>query len=372
MIRKIINILNKILLKKNRVVIQMFPNFEDNGVAIANYLSKHYTIPIYLVNPTSSNSNLLENVDRINILRAKSLKSIYYLITSKYIFFTHGTVLNSFSNKQISFNLWHGYPYKAIGIFLGHTGILADYTASTSSHCQEIFSKIFDVDLNSVKITGFPRNDRLFGFDRFKTLNKFNIDESKFVFFWLPTYRKSVVGVFRTDGVDVGNPFCVKDFDVTYFNDFLKKNNAICIVKPHPMAPRYEQGNNFSNVIFIDDDRLHDNGLTLYPLLGVTDCLISDLSSVIVDYVLVDKPIICYAEDIEQYRTSRGLIFENLEEMIPGPLAQNKTAFYNILNEVVITKDLMPEKRRKLRDFFHQHVDNMSTKRVVDTVFKKF
>jgi CDP-glycerol glycerophosphotransferase (TagB/SpsB family) len=86
----------------------------------------------------------------------------------------------------------------------------------------------------------------------------------------------------------------------------------------------------------------------------------------------VDKPIICYAEDIEQYRTSRGLIFENLEEMIPGPLAQNKTAFYNILNEVVITKDLMPEKRRKLRDFFHQHVDNMSTKRVVDTVFKKF
>ena len=65
---------------------------------------------------------------------------------------------------------------------------------------------MFGVPLSSVVNTGFPRNDRLFGFDRKTILNQMDIDHSKFVFFWLPTYRKSVIGVIRNDGVDVGNP----------------------------------------------------------------------------------------------------------------------------------------------------------------------
>lgn len=370
MIRFTLNILNLILYKKERFVIQVFPNYEDNGVALVNYLCDSQSKPIILINPNGKYPNCLDKNKQVRILSKKSLWAYYFILTSKYFLFTHGSSIRKFPKHQVSFNLWHGYGYKSAGNFY-EDGVPADLTAASSQECKVHFSEIFSTPYDSVKITGFPRNDRLFGFDKTTILKALNIDDSKLVLFWLPTFRKSVIGDIRVDGVDAGNPFGIRDFDLSFFNQYLAENDAICIVKPHPMAPLYSQDNLYSNVIFIDDNFLHSKGITLYPLLGVTDCLISDFSSVIVDYALVDKPIICFADDLDEYRASRGIEFEKFEDMIPGSFAQNTEAFYRILKELFIEKDLLPNKRRELCKIFHQYADNNSCQRVVNTILSE-
>ncbi|MDP2088744.1 MAG: CDP-glycerol glycerophosphotransferase family protein [Flavobacteriaceae bacterium] len=372
MIRGIINFINLFIYKKNRVVISVFPNFEDNGVALAKYIAANYNIQIYFINPTNKYSKFINETLNIEVLQSKTLKSIYLILTSKFVFFTHGLVLKRISKRQIVFNLWHGYPYKSVGTYLNGKGINATYTAATSDYCQVLFSKMFDVPFDSVEITGFPRNDNLIIGNRNEILSKFKIAGNKFIFIWLPTYRRSVIGEIMNDGVETGNPFSIKDFDIYKFNKFLEKNNAVCILKPHPLAPKFSSVKEINNIVFIDDDFLHDNEMTLYPLLGVTDCLISDVSSVIIDYMLLDKPIICFIEDIIEYKKSRGLVFDNFEEMIPGSVAYNIDDFYGILDKLFTENDLLPDKRRDLESFFHKYKDFNSSKRVSDIVFKNF
>ncbi|MBS3992787.1 MAG: CDP-glycerol glycerophosphotransferase family protein [Bacteroidetes bacterium] len=369
MIRILIQILNKILFKKERVVIQVFPNFEDNGVALAYYLDKNYKIPVFFINPTKRYSNFIVEKTNVKVLPAKSIKGVYYLVTSKYIFFTHGSVLKSYSKKQVVTNLWHGYGYKPVGKLIGLNGTMANITAATSLHCQDIFSTMFDVPIESVKITGFPRNDRLFLGNKKDILTKLGFDYSKFTFFWLPTFRKSVTGYKTLDGIEAGNAFGINGFDIDFFNSFLEQNNAFCLIKPHPMAPKYESSY-LGNIKIIDDNFLHDNGFTLYPVLGACDCLISDLSSVIVDFTLVNKPIVCYMEDMVEYKNSRGFIFDNIEDYIPGPLTRSKDQFYKNLLKVLEGKDEFKMKREKLTNFFHFYKDRNSAKRVVEELFK--
>ena len=73
---------------------------------------------------------------------------------------------------------------------------------------------------------------------------------------------------------------------------------------------------------FIDDQWISERGVTLYQLVGSTDLLISDVSSVVIDYLLLDQPILCVSTDFEAYKKNRGFYFEAIEEWLPGPVLQ--------------------------------------------------
>ena len=70
----------------------------------------------------------------------------------------------------------------------------------------------------------------------------------------------------------------------------------------------------------------YDPQLDIYPLLKHTDMMITDYSSIYFDYLLLDKPIIFYPYDFEQYtKDDRNLLFD-YESMTPGPHCQDQTS----------------------------------------------
>ena len=71
-------------------------------------------------------------------------------------------------------------------------------------------------------------------------------------------------------------------------------------------------------VQFIQESDLEMAGIQLYELLGQTDALMTDYSSVAVDYMLCDKPIAFLLEDYEAYRKNRGFVFEDPLQYMPG------------------------------------------------------
>jgi CDP-glycerol glycerophosphotransferase (TagB/SpsB family) len=74
----------------------------------------------------------------------------------------------------------------------------------------------------------------------------------------------------------------------------------------------------FSNIHLLDNMKLVENDIQINHLLGYADALISDYSSAAVDYLVLDRPIAFTLDDVEEYNNSRGFVFDNIREWLPG------------------------------------------------------
>lgn len=378
MIRKLATILNKLLPKYNHVIVQGFPNVESSAVEVANYIVNNYDYPVYFAVSSNSKDFPEEGIlhSKVTVVDQSKLNFRWKYLTARYLFFTHGSVLDSFSKRQVTVNIWHGILYKKVGKLIGHEGIPSRFTVGTSKLTQEMFSKAFGIPASSVVVSGYPRNDILLRskHDKHEIRNKISSEFNSYdkILIWMPTYRKSVVGVFRQDGIEVDNPFYIENFDVVKFNNILKKYNTLCIVKPHPMAPKFENLNDLENLMFIDDKWISDKGITLYHLVGSTDMLISDVSSIMIDYMLMNQPIICVSADFESYKNSRGFYFNDIENWIPSEIIKDQQSFFNYLNDILLTgEDPYVQKRESLKNLFFSYHDNKSTERLINNTFSK-
>lgn len=373
MIRKVLTLLNKLLPKFNHVIVQGFPDGESSAVEVANYLSEHYSLPVYFATSTNKSELIASGLlnPQITLLKASSLSLSILYFTAKYLFFTHGSRLAAFSKRQTAVNIWHGVLYKKVGKLIGHNGISANITVATSKMTRKMFSEAFGVPESKVYVSGYPRNDILLRAkaDKYNLLSKIGEDIESFdkIVIWLPTYRKSVHGDIRVDGTEVNNPFYIESFDVDRFNQMLKQHNALCIVKPHPMAPKFEHIDDLENLKLIDDEWILDKGITLYHLVGCTDILISDVSSIVIDYMLMDKPIVCVSTDFEEYKNSRGFYFEDIENWIPSKVIRDQNEFIQYVGVLLQTgNDPYKEKRERLKNSFFTFKDDKSTERLVE------
>lgn len=214
--------------------------------------------------------------------------------------------------------------------------------------------------------TGLPRNDRLFS-DRVEVLRKLELDHARRFIAWLPTYRKSVCGEIRSDGIEYGNVFEMPDIDPDALNTFLAARETVMFVKPHPMA-QFDRPQNWSNLLIVDDAWLRERSLSLYEFLGASDFLISDISSVVIDYLLLDRPIIHAFPDIEAYRNSRGFSVDPIESYFVGPVVRNSQELHDALEAVFSGYDPEADKRRKILELSHTHRDGGATHRLLETM----
>jgi len=374
-----INQLNKVMPKFNRVIIIPFPNTESSALELANVLHSEKGVPVLYV--TSSKQKTFP--DRLLLPGVKIISSdmnfyattlyILNVLTSRYVFFTHGIFLKTNSRNQVLVNLWHGLLYKKLGMLVGSDGVPADITIGASELSQDMYSSAFGVPSSSVVITGYPRNDVLIRStrNRIEIMTKRLTEYLKYrqLIIWLPTYRQNSKKSIAVDGLEVGNPFYIADFDIIEFNEVLKKNNSYCIIKPHPLAVVYQDIQNLSNLEFIDDSWLMRKELSLYQLVGCTDMLISDVSSIVIDYLLIDKPIACISTDFDEYKASRGFYFSDIEDWLPN-LFKTKEELITYVDSILSgIEDPFIHKRVELqREFFH-HVDDKSTERIIDYTF---
>lgn len=316
--------------------------------------------------------------ERVTILCRRTtldLKFLIHFFTSKYVFLTHGSIVSQFPDSQVAINLWHGLFYKKVGMLIGGSNFITSFTVGTAEITKKMFSSAFGVDEGSVTDAGYPRNDFLFDGLKNKRIftEKLGLDQKyQKIILWMPTYRASAKKIHHIDGIEVGNPFYIKNFDVQRFNQILKNNNALCVIKPHPMAPVYGGKGNLSNLLFIDNEWIYEKGLDLYQFVGLTDILISDVSSIIFDYMLLDQPIICISEDFEEYKSARGFYFDDIEEKIPTKVLLNQNDFFKSLENILETGiDPYEEKRVVLKNLFFKYQDDYSTERLIDLVFNK-
>ncbi len=304
------------------------------------------------------------------------IKQCYFLATSQYILlddYSTATAYIHVRRGQELVQLWHssGAYKKFAHSRTGENGdikhIHAGYkrytkTITSSEFVRPCFSEAFSIPEERVLATGIPRTDVFFD-EKYKEAQASKIRETlpiirdRKVVLFAPTYR----GVKVEDAdYDFGQ------FDLDKFVEELR-NEYVLLIKWHPAlfnnlkfgkVKGYNLEKYKDDVIDISESREINN------YLFITDILITDYSSVIFDYALLNRPIIYFAYDLEKYRKGRGLYFP-FDEYVYGSVASDTESLIRAVKQ----ENMENEKRRDFIQKFVEKNDGHATDRVIEEVF---
>jgi CDP-glycerol glycerophosphotransferase len=266
-----------------------------------------------------------------------SIFSIWYHLRAKYHLIDQAPIdINSFfSVRSIRINLWHGFPLKKIGCYIGDNkstkkteiqnlidkwtvrGCWSDqFILATSEFSADILGKAFGVDEKKIIISGYPRNYESISDNSIKYVHKNeknsyeeikeNIREGYKIIGYFPTFRdKRETLIFGTQNIE----------EINQFLDYCESIKIKLIGKFHFVGKNDKFGMVKSHKTFINLPSEAD----VYTFLDQLDILITDYSSIYFDFLHWNRPILFFPYDLEYYRDEdRGLIFD-YEEFTPGP-----------------------------------------------------
>lgn len=376
----LIIIIEKKLPIKNSIVFECESDMDDNPRALYEYLlkirfnKKHKLI--WIVNDTEVCRELYSEknvkfINRKDMRRSNQIRLNYYLGTSKYFVFSHPYWFKKCRKEQIVFNIDHGLPMKnARSEREYEIAKCFDYIICPSEFMVPIFLKRYRCQKNQLVRFGYPRCDYLYDNDPkvFSRFFKYS-SKSKFII-CMPTFRQA------NNAVDANNedPYCLgvitNEETMREFNLLLENLNIHIVVKPHPLQ-RIDKVNTveYSNIHYLFNKDLFIKKTILYQLLGSSDALISDLSSVCYDYSIIGKPMAHFMNNIQSY--DRGCIWNNIDEFIHG---YRIITYNDLVSFVKCVKIGMDEFRDSRKDFSNRVWENNvrdSSKQIAEWLLKQ-
>lgn len=278
--------------------------YDDNCRHLFEYVNKHHPeiVAVWLCETE-------QLADRIRSCGYKaytfsSVEGIDYAQKTGVAFYSHGLsdfgIFPRVAGATIV-SLWHGVGFKKIyndtyhGLYKVAKRAMdccfswtwRDITIVTSKYVQQQFAGIFGVPAEDNVIAGQPRNDIFkLGLRKEDVLSKMNIDYSKNIILYMPTYRGFSMGK------DAMANIVKKLYESEELNKVLDKTNSIFLAKLHPNTPHIDIENR-ENFIVMDYAAVNDN----QALMAVSDMLITDYSSCIVDFALTERPVAFYMPD---------------------------------------------------------------------------
>lgn len=150
------------------------------------------------------------------------------------------------------------------------------------------------------------------------------------------------------------------NLDLTQLNKKLQEIDAIFVIKMHPFVLELYKNKPkeiFSNILF------HNANGDIYPLLKHIDILVSDYSSIVYDFLLLDKPIIFYTYDLDEYQKNYQFLFD-FNSYSPGVKVVNQQE----LEDAFSQQDNFQEQRKEIKNLFF---DQIAQKECANNILKE-
>lgn len=344
---------------QDKLIFVSFPDFSDNALALTEYLLSHpesHTYKIYWVVSNAKEYRRKYGHTGITFLSRKNkigmmpISTIKAHLQSKYVFATHGFVIPQEEAKagQKYILLWHGCGFKTK---LGCHYTMFDKGLVPGPLFVGSKSKYWNVDPKKILAKGYPRYDWIFHPTE-KARNFFHAlkQDRDIVIFWLPTVRNSIFGREYPEGVISQFPIMTNNDDWATLDKTLEEANVLLVVKLHNSQKQYSiPFEQFKNIKVVNNQDFSNAGVKLYELFSYTDALITDYSSVSFDYLVTDKPIGYTLDDFKMYKSTRGFIFDNPLDYMPGHHIYNLQELKDFVEDIKNGKDDYAEKRRTVR-----------------------
>ena len=363
---------------ENRILFETNDDFTDNGRAIFDYMiengfNKKYELVWLVHDPSKYKKYERENVKFIQNFKKHSTirraEAYRYALTSKFIFYTQAFNWIGMSRKGQTFvDLWHGCGYKA-----NKNGrkVFFDYCLIPGDAFIKTKMEFFGCSSKKLLTFGYPRYDMMLkGSDAARAYKEelLKASNSDKLILWMPTYRHA--SSVRLNEETLNNEFNIPILDdkerLLAFNNFCRDNHILVVIKKHYLQIPYDFGENvLTNIVYVENKDLEARDLQLYEFINCSDALVSDYSSVAIDYLLMDRPLGFTLDDYEAYTESRGWVFDDPLEYMPGEHIYNLEQFEQFVLDVKEGKDDYKEQRAAVRAKTHNVFDNYC-KRVLD------
>lgn len=289
-------------------------------------------------------------------------KKAYQLATAKYVFMNDNFMplgyLN-FRNEAVVVQLWHAEgAFKKFGLDIGQPADIRareraangklSFVVCSSEEIADIYASAFGVEREKVLPLGSLRADVLLNSDNSAELRagfeeKYPQCSGKKIVLYAPTFR---------DDPELDKEF-LSHFDYSMFEKELGGTHCL-LVRLHPQVHGEMRIDGAVDVT----DYKNVNELTL-----ISDVLITDYSSICMDFVLLGKPCVFFAPDLDEY-TQRRPFYKDYRTYVPGEIAQNTAELVGVLNKMPC-----PEREEAFRKFNLGMVDGNTADRLFEYIF---
>lgn len=291
-----------------------------------------------------------------------SIDSLKKLAISKYIFLNDNFfpfAFMNFNKETLVVQLWHAPgAFKKFGASVENADMLrmisdnTDYLITTSKHIEDYYSEAFQIDKSKIIPLGLPRADYYFKNHDINKLRhdfnkKYDLDSNKKIILYAPTFRQ------EEEFNNVFNYLDLKEFNESLSDEY------VLVLRLHPKIREF-----YSADISIDGDYIDCSDYkNEQELLLISDILITDYSSIMIEFALLDKPVVFYAYDLDNYLNNERGFYLDYKKDLPGPIVYNNEELINVILNGIDTSNLEPFCKTQFDEF-----DGQSSKRIVDFV----
>lgn len=284
---------------------------------------------------------------------------------------------------QVYLNTWHGVPLKHMGLDMAGVGkahsrniirnlLSADYLVSASPYMTDTMYRraymLQGLFPNAVLEMGQPRMDLLTAAVTDPAAARASlrargaaVPEDRRVLLFAPTWRGADFGDPQDDAQALAAT-CAR------LRKALAKDHGddgpgswVVLLKVHQSAYTHVR-----EALGDDAGFLVDNEAPTNTLLGVTDLLVTDYSSIFVDFLATGRPVVHYVPDLEDYTETRGLYLG--EDELPGPVVTTHKDLVAAVREAVAAGPTSASSQDAAARLTGP-ADGEVTARIVDVVF---
>ena len=352
--------------KQNKIVF-LSPhneNFNDSLGAVMEEVIRRDDFRVIMISGRDlkfDRSKILQSIGKIiGFFTGKA----FHLATAKYVFLNDNFMPMGklrFSEKAVITQLWHAEgAFKKFGLDIEQSNEVRalekagnsklTYVVCSSEDVAPIYARAFGVSEYKVLPLGSARSDyffKEFNFDRMRADfdKKYPECKGKKLALYAPTFRDNPADDSRI----------LANFDINAFNDRFGEEYAL-LIRLHPQVHADVE---IDGAVDVCD---YENTLELMKLC---DLLITDYSSICMDFAIQNKPVYFYAFDLERYEKDRAFYYD-YESYVPGPVAKDFQTLLNLLNS-----NVSETYRLRRNDFNYANFgtpDGKAAERIVDKI----
>lgn len=291
-----------------------------------------------------------------------SFSALKKLATSRYVFLNDNffpIAFMNFRDESLVIQLWHAPgAFKKFGGSVENPEMLklisdnTDYLIITSDFIKDYYSEAFQIDKSKIKALGIPRADYYFedhDLDdlRSKFNERYNLTDNRKIILYAPTFRENK---------EFNNVFNYLDLDD--FNEKLSDEYVLAL-RLHPKIKKF-----YSEDISVDGDYIDCSDYeNEQELLLLSDILITDYSSIMIEFGLLNKPIIFFAYDLDNYLENERGFYLDYKKDLPGPIVYSSNELIKAIGEGIDTSKLSSFTKTQFNE-----IDGQASKRIVDFV----
>lgn len=358
-------------LNVNDVVFESFlgSGCNDSPRDIYDYIKKNYKKLNCYWSVKKASTTDIENKE---IILRMSLRYVYKLARAKYI--VSNSRLPIFFKRrkdQVYLQTWHGTPLKKLVCDVQVDGSHAmnnqryvqsflkevnnwTYLVSPNQYSTNCFKSAFNFT-GKILEYGYPRNQQLHNVNQKLSLeirDSLGINEDDKVLLYTPTFRDS-------DMSDDYKYYHQLQLDLAKIE---QTPNIKLLLRLHYLIASKIDLSKYNNVIDVSS---YSN---LNELFIASDCLVTDYSSTMFDYAVLQKPLILFPYDLSKYQNEiRGFYFDY--KQLPGDIIKNTDELISIANNLEV---YAAKYKRELNEFNNKFIlptEAEATELIVKAVF---